>query len=85
MSTGLETWNQSILEIGPAYPFVGTETMLAIIGLVTWLIWHIVQIKSENKTIEEEKKVFSDKKKLAAAMKLTKMESLSHRLDGNDL
>ena len=85
MSTGLETWNQSILDIGPAYPFVGSEMLLAIVGLATWIIWHIIQIKAENKVTEEERKSFSDKKRLAAAMKMSKRESLAHRLDGHDL
>ena len=85
MSTGLETWNQSILDIGPAYPFVGTEVLLSIIGIAFWIIWHIIQIKSENKVIDEEKKSFSDKKRLAAAMEMSKRESLAHRLDGHEL
>ena len=85
MSTGLETWNQSILDIGPAYPFVGTEMLLAIIGIACWIIWHIIQIKSENKIIEEEKRAFSDKKKLAAAMKIAKIDSVAHHMDGHEL
>ena len=85
MSTGLETWNQSILDIGPAYPFAGSEMLLAIVGLATWVIWHIIQIKAENKVIEEERKSFSDKNRLAAAMKMSKRESLAHRLDGHEL
>lgn len=69
MSTGLETWNQSMLEIGPAYPFVGSEMLLAIAGLASWLIWHIIQARMENKAEEEERKAYSDKQKLAAALK----------------
>ena len=85
MSTGLETWNQSILDIGPAYPFVGTEMLLSIVGLATWIIWHIIQIKSENKIIDQETKEFSDKERLAKAMQIAKIESLAHRMDGHDL
>ena len=85
MSTGLETWNQSILDIGPAYPFVGTELLLTIVGLATWIIWHIVQIKTENKIIEEETKEFSDKKQLEKAMKIAKVDSVAHHMDGHKL
>ena len=85
MSTGLETWNQSILEIGPAYPFVGTEMLLALIGIASWIVWHIIQIKNENKVIDEEKQAFSDKKRLESAMKIAKIESLASRMDGHEL
>ena len=85
MSTGLETWNQSILDIGPAYPFAGTEMLLAIVGIASWIIWHIVQIKSENQTYEEEKRAFSDKKKLKSAMKLTSANPEAHHLEENGM
>ena len=64
MSTGLETWNQSMLEIGAAYPFVGTEMLWALIGIASWIIWHVIQIKNENKVIDEETREFSDKERL---------------------
>ena len=85
MSTGLETWNQSMLEIGAAYPFVGSEMLLALVGLASWVIWHVIQFKAENKTYEEEKRAFSDKERLKKAMKIAKIESLAHRMDGHDL
>lgn len=85
MSTGLETWNQSILDIGPAYPFVGTEFLLVIIGFASWIIWHVIQIRMENKTYDEEKKSFSDPKRLESAIKMSRRESLATRLDGHDL
>ena len=85
MSTGLETWNQSMLEIGAAYPFTGTETLLTIIGLATWIIWHVIQFKTENRTYNEEKEFFSDKKKLENAMLMTRRETLVSRLDGHEL
>ena len=54
------SWTGNIADIGPIYPMVGTEGLLFIIGLVTWIIWHIVQTKMENKTYEDEIKRFGD-------------------------
>ncbi len=59
MSTGSFTdWAGSIAEIGPIYPFVGTETVLAIAGFVFWIAWHVVQLKRENAKLREEDQKF---------------------------
>lgn len=48
MSTGpVDNW-LNIDTFGAIYPFVGTEVMLAILGIAAWIIWHIIQIKREN-------------------------------------
>ena len=54
VSTGVETWNQNLLDIGPMYPFPGSEGLLVIIGLATWIIWHILQARQESQEIKDE-------------------------------
>jgi len=62
MSTGsFENWAGTIAEIGPAYPFVGTEVMWVVLGIVFWIGWHIVQGKREAKEWEEDLKKFGGK------------------------
>jgi hypothetical protein len=80
MSTGIETWNQSMLDIGAMYPFPGTEMIWVIIGLATWIGWHVIQFKSENKIYAEEEKSFENKDKLQAAMKLSAAETLDEEM-----
>ena len=59
MSTGsFENWAGTITDIGPLYPFVGTEMIWFLLGLAFWIWWHIVQTKRENRTYEEEVKRF---------------------------
>jgi hypothetical protein len=59
MSTGsFENWAGTITDIGPLYPFVGTEMLWFILGLVFWIWWHVVQTKRENAEYEEEIKRF---------------------------
>lgn len=41
-------WNGTISDLGPLYPMAGTETVLVIIGLAFWIIWHIWQFRMEN-------------------------------------
>lgn len=65
MSTGsFESWTGTISDIGPIYPFVGSEGLLAIAGLVFWVWWHIKQTKIENQIHDEELKRFGDKETL---------------------
>ncbi len=53
MSTGsIENFTGNIAEIGPMYPFVGTEWLLASLCLVFWLAWHVLQIRVENRELE---------------------------------
>ncbi len=55
MSTGnVESWTGNMSEIGAVYPFVGMETTLMIAGIVFWVWWHICQVRSESRELEEE-------------------------------
>ncbi len=60
MTTGDFTdWAGTIADIGPVYPFVGTEFLLVIGGLVFWLAWHISQLKAESAKLKKENDKFS--------------------------
>jgi len=55
MATGqVESWAGNISEIGPIYPFVGTEVLWFIVGLGLWILWHVLQIAFEKRTHREE-------------------------------
>ena len=47
-------WDGNLLDIGPIYPFVGWEGIMALIALIFWIGWHILQIRAENRQLEEE-------------------------------
>ena len=55
MSTGnFENWAGNITDIGPIYPFVGSEWLLVLIGVVYWIVWHVRQIGSENQALADQ-------------------------------
>ncbi len=65
MSTGnFENWAGNISEIGAIYPFVGSETFMAIAGIVFWLWWHVKQAKIENEDHKIDIEKWGDKDKL---------------------
>ena len=76
MSTGIETWNQNLLDIGPMYPFAGLEMFWALLGIATWIIWHLVQLKMDNKIYDAEEKHYEDGDSLQQAMNLSNAETL---------
>ncbi len=54
MATGqIESWGGAMTDIGPLYPFVGTEVWWWVIGLALWIGWHVWQGRFENRTFAE--------------------------------
>jgi hypothetical protein len=55
MTTGNFTdWNGNMFDIGPIYPFVGWEVPMLILAVIFWVGWHYLQIRMENRRLEEE-------------------------------
>ena len=53
MSTiGYESWAVDLAEVGPIYPFQGSETLMVWIAIALWLLWHVIQIRGENAQVE---------------------------------
>lgn len=50
-STGLDSFSNPS-EIGPLYPFVGAEWFFVLLAVVLWLLWHVLQIRLENRDNE---------------------------------
>jgi hypothetical protein len=47
MNTGLTSFSDPA-NIGPLYPFVGSEVVLAIVGIALWIAFHIVAHRQES-------------------------------------
>ena len=55
MNTGLiDNWNSNMTDIGPLYPFVGWEVAMVIVCLIFWIGWHYLQMRMENRTLDDE-------------------------------
>lgn len=59
MNTGIGTFNNAA-DIGPLYPFVGTEVILVVIGVVAWLAWHYLQTRQETTEDNEAVRQFDE-------------------------
>jgi hypothetical protein len=54
MTGNFSNWDGNLLDIGPIYPFVGSELVMVVILLVLWVVWHVLQIRMENDKMETE-------------------------------
>ena len=51
MTTGnFANWDGDLTQLGPIYPFVGSETLMVILAVIFWIGWHYLQIRMENRT-----------------------------------
>jgi hypothetical protein len=70
----IESWAVDLTTIGPAYPMLGSEFILFIIGLVCWIGWHVIQIRNENEIYAEDLKKLDTPEKVKQVME-------SHKID----
>lgn len=53
-TTPIETWAVDLGNVTFIYPWVGSEGVMAIIGIVLWIAWHAWQCRFENRTYKED-------------------------------
>ena len=52
-TTAVETWSGTDLtQLGPIYPFVGSEFLLWILGMIFWIGFHVLQARIEKREME---------------------------------
>ena len=73
-TTGISSWAVDIGQVGAIYPFQGTEFILFLAGVAFWIIWHIVQLRQEDRTYEDDLRHLKDPEKLERAMRNQRLE-----------
>lgn len=64
----LDSWNVDLANVAAIYPMQGTEGILVIIGVVTWLAWHVVQMRQEHADYEEDIAEYGDPESIKKAL-----------------
>jgi hypothetical protein len=54
MTMAFGNWDGTITDIGPIYPWVGSEVAMVIVAFVFWIGWHVVQIRAESRRFADE-------------------------------
>lgn len=65
MSTiGYESWAVDLADVGPIYPFQGSEVLMVVLGVVFWIGWHRIQFVRENEHLERARQRALDHEKV---------------------
>ena len=67
--TDMGNWAVDLKDVGAIYPMQGLEVVMAVIGIVLWLGWHVWQIKHENATLADEVAKYGGEKNFQSALK----------------
>ncbi len=59
----IESFAGTITDIGPMYPFVGSEMLMVIVVAAFWIAWHIKQLNMENQEFKEDMERLQNKEK----------------------
>jgi flagellar biosynthesis regulator FlaF len=62
------TWAVDLANVGPVYPWVGTELIMVIIAVAAWILWHIAQIRQEENEYHEDIKEYGSKEAIKKAL-----------------
>lgn len=68
MSTiGYDSWAVDMAEVGPIYPFQGSEVLMVILAVIFWVGWHRIQFVREHAHLEKARHT-GDEEKVAAQL-----------------
>lgn len=62
------TWAVDLADIGPIYPWQGSELILVIAGVAFWILWHIIQLREEKEEFEQDVAEFGSKESIKKAL-----------------
>jgi len=67
-TTGIESWAVDLKDVGAIYPFQGSEVLMVVIGVVTWIAWHIWQSRWEKEKYEKQVQKYGDAANVSNAL-----------------
>lgn len=62
-------WQGTMTDIGPLYPWVGIEGLMVLVGVAFWVLWHIWQIRMENRNYDDDVRTLKQGDNLNRALK----------------
>lgn len=62
------TWAVDLANVGPIYPWQGTELIMVIVAVAAWILWHIVQLREEKEEFAEDIAKYGSKDAIKKAL-----------------
>ena len=64
----MTTWAVDLANVGAVYPWIGYELIMVLVAVALWILWHIVQIRQENKELAEDIRLYGDRESIKKAL-----------------
>jgi hypothetical protein len=62
------TWAVDLANVGPIYPWQGTELIMVIVAVAAWILWHIIQLREEKEEFAEDIAKYGSKESIKKAL-----------------
>jgi len=62
------TWAVDLANVGAVYPWLGLEVIMVVVAIAAWLLWHIVQIRQENRDLAEDIRIYGTPESIKKAL-----------------
>jgi hypothetical protein len=62
------TWAVDLKDVGAIYPLLGWETIMVLVAVALWILWHIIQIRQENREFAEDIRKYGSKESIKKAL-----------------
>jgi hypothetical protein len=62
------TWAVDLANVGAVYPWLGLELVMVLVAVAAWILWHISQIRQENRDFAEDIKLYGSKESIKKAL-----------------
>jgi hypothetical protein len=62
------SWAVDLKDVGAVYPWIGLEVIMVLVAIAIWLIWHVVQMRMEEKEYADDIKRYGGKENIKKAL-----------------
>jgi hypothetical protein len=62
------TWAVDLANVGPVYPWQGTELIMVIVAVAAWILWHIIQLREEKDEFAKDIADYGNKESIKKAL-----------------
>jgi len=62
------TWAVDLKDVGAVYPMIGWEVIMVLVAIALWILWHILQIRQENRKLAEDIRQYGSKESIKKAL-----------------
>ena len=64
----MTSWAVDLKDVAAVYPWQGLEVILVLVAIAAWILWHIVQIRQENRDFDEDIRLYGSSESIKKAL-----------------